>query len=591
MMKIIPLMIILFFFFFYGCETLPSPLTMEYEDLLDIPGPYIPFQESTGVNIHFTGAPEDLLLIKDAGFRWIRMDMTWSRIETVSGWYLGWMGSGHQGSVLSRTSERVYRGKYSLLFNWQVDPKNGEQNLCYAEIDRMYRLPDDTESVNVAIYGDNSDYPLKVRITDKKGETFQYNCGTLSFYGWKIMTIPMVPSNDHWGGNNDGIFDYPIHLQGILVDPPLLKTGGKLYIDTISISRSSRRTTMVIEDFEKISDYDFTETGYDTLVEEAQRLGLNNYFILDYGNTLYETDMSVRTERGRKAFAAFAAEAVERYDQYYIVWEIWNEPNLHLFWSPQPSIDDYMVLVEKTSKAIRKIDPYAIIYAPAASCIPLLWLEECFKKGLLQFVDGVSVHPYRKEHPETVIEDYKKLRQLIQQYKPQKKKIRLVSGEWGYSQKDYLGNRIDEEQQASYAVRMMLVNYFQGMSQSIWYDFKNDGTEPDNTEHNFGLMTFQLEAKKAYHAVKTLNTMLRGYTFKGKIKSRKTDYILQFTNDDNAVIYTLWTTGKTHAVVFPFDSEHWEVYDMYENDEKVRVTTSGFSVRLSCDVIYVKQKI
>jgi hypothetical protein len=590
-MKIIPLLIIPFFFFFYGCETLSPPLTMEYEDLHDIPGPYAPFQESTGVNIHFTGAPEDLFLIKDAGFRWLRMDMTWSRIETVSGWYLGWMSSGHQGSKLSRTSERFHKGKYSLLFKWQVDPEKGELNLCYAEIDRMYRLPDDTESVSFAVYGDNSGHLLRARITDTKGETFQYDCGSLSFSGWKIITIPVSPSTGHWGGNNDGSFDYPVYLQGILVDTPSIKTEGKLYIDTISITRSSRRTKIVIEDFEKDRNLDFTETGYDTLVQEAQNLGLNNYFILDYGNTLYEEDKSVRTERGRKAFAAFAAEAVARYGQYYIIWEIWNEPNLDLFWSPQPSIDDYMTLVEETVKAIRKIDSYAIIYAPAGSGIPFPWLEECFKKGLLRLVNGISVHPYRKEHPETVIEDYKRLRQLVQKYSPQKKEIRLVSGEWGYSQKDYWGNRIDEEQQASYAVRMLLVNYYQGLSQSIWYDFKNDGTNPDETEHNFGLVTQQLAPKRAFHAVKTLHTMLNGYTFKGKIKSNKGDYILQFTNERDAIIYTFWTTGKSHAVVLPLDTGHWEGCTMYGNQVELRETDSGCSLHISGEVVYVKQKI
>jgi len=40
-----------------------------------------------GVNIHFTGAPRDLDLIHDGGFRVIRMDFSWSRIEQQKGVY------------------------------------------------------------------------------------------------------------------------------------------------------------------------------------------------------------------------------------------------------------------------------------------------------------------------------------------------------------------------------------------------------------------------------------------------------------------------------------------------------------------------
>jgi hypothetical protein len=34
-----------------------------------------------GVNIHFRGEPRDLDLIVDAGFKFIRMDLTWEAVE------------------------------------------------------------------------------------------------------------------------------------------------------------------------------------------------------------------------------------------------------------------------------------------------------------------------------------------------------------------------------------------------------------------------------------------------------------------------------------------------------------------------------
>ena len=100
--------------------------------------------------------------------------------------------------------------------------------------------------------------------------------------------------------------------------------------------------------------YDFEGSGYDALTEGCLRRGIRPLYILDYSNKLYEPDRSVRSEVGRKAFASFAEAAARRYAGKGILWEIWNEPNLSQFWSPQPGIDDYVKLVEETAPRIRE---------------------------------------------------------------------------------------------------------------------------------------------------------------------------------------------------------------------------------------------
>jgi len=49
--------------------------------------PDLTIPDGFGVNIHFTGAPQDLDLIRDGGFQVIRMDFSWSRIERQKGIY------------------------------------------------------------------------------------------------------------------------------------------------------------------------------------------------------------------------------------------------------------------------------------------------------------------------------------------------------------------------------------------------------------------------------------------------------------------------------------------------------------------------
>lgn len=178
-------------------------------------------------------------------------------------------------------------------------------------------------------------------------------------------------------------------------------------------------------------EYDFS--AYERLLGSLERHGLRALLILDYSNRLYEPDRSVATEAGRKAFARWAAAAATRFQGRGVIWEIWNEPNIPGFWKPEPNLDDYTALALETVAAIREAAPGEAIVGPATSGIDLAFLEGCFRAGLLEGWDAVSVHPYRQSGPETAAADYARLRRLIDRHAPPGKSIPILSGEWGYS--------------------------------------------------------------------------------------------------------------------------------------------------------------
>jgi hypothetical protein len=297
--------------------------------------------------------------------------------------------------------------------------------------------------------------------------------------------------------------------------------------------------------------YEFEKSGYDALTKGCSKRGIRILYILDYSNRLYESDRSVRTEKGRKAFAAFARAAAGRYKGRGILWEIWNEPNIKQFWRPQPSAEDYCKLVKVTAPLIKKADPSGLIVAPATSGIPFKWLEDCFRKGLLNWIDVLSVHPYRPHPPETVIKDYARLRELIKRYAPKGRKIPIISGEWGYSNINWDKARLSDDRQAQYLVREFLVNLHQGIPVSIWYDWKNDGTNPDEREHHFGTVMHDLKPKAAYLAAKTLSFTLRGYSIDQRINfAGENDFALKLTKDGNQAV-AFWTTDREHEAKLP----------------------------------------
>jgi hypothetical protein len=253
---------------------------------------------------------------------------------------------------------------------------------------------------------------------------------------------------------------------------------------------------------------EFQFAAYDRLVAALDKHKLRAVFILDYGNPLYDEGLPPHTDEARSAFARWAASAVRRYRGKGYLWEMWNEPNIAQFWKPKPDAENYIALAKATGEALRAAAPDEAFVGPATSTIDLKFLEACFKAGLLDHWCAVSVHPYRQTAPDTVEDEYRRVRLLIGKYAPADKTIPILSGEWGYSSvwKDF-----DEAKQATYLSRMFLTNIANDVALSIWYDWHDDGTDPKEGEHHFGLVRHEYhegrepvyDPKPAYQAAKT----------------------------------------------------------------------------------------
>jgi polysaccharide biosynthesis protein PslG len=177
------------------------------------------------------------------------------------------------------------------------------------------------------------------------------------------------------------------------------------------------------------------------------------------------------------------------------------------------------------------------------------FLEAFFSSGILAELDAVSVHPYRARSraPETAAEDYRKLGQLIERYAPApKKQMPILSGEWGYSSHS---RGVSPETQAAFLARQQLSNLLSGVPLSVWYDWKDDGTNPDESEHHFGTMTIDLKPKPAYLAARTLTHELASYRIVRRLSTgNEKDFVLLLKNAAGRCNLAAWTEGETHAV-------------------------------------------
>jgi hypothetical protein len=179
-----------------------------------------------------------------------------------------------------------------------------------------------------------------------------------------------------------------------------------------------------------------------------------------------------------------------------ILWEMYNEPNIG-FWRPKPDVNQYVPLALEVGRAIRAAAPGERYIGPATSGVDMPFLEACFKAGLLEYWDAVSVHPYRQTAPETAAADYAKLRRLIARHAPKGKNVPIHSGEWGYSS---AWKGMDPVRQGKLLPRQWLVNLSNDVPISIWYDWHDDGPDPKEPEHHFGtvLEPFHAGRKPVY---------------------------------------------------------------------------------------------
>ena len=307
----------------------------------------------------------------------------------------------------------------------------------------------------------------------------------------------------------------------------------------------------------------YTWDTYDELTANLEKRGLGAIYILDYSNSFYEdlvvpetplpwetqkTTASPQHKESIDAFARWSAAAAVHYKGKNIIWEIWNEPNIN-FWKPKPDVSQYNALALATCRAVKEVVPEASIIGPSTSELPLPFLESFLSSGILEYLDGVSIHPYRdySKSPETAITDYQKLRELIDRYTPRiEKNIPIISSEWGYSTSS---KGITLETQAAYIVRMQLSNLLSGIPISIWYDWKNDGTDLNDLGQNFGTVTFDLTPKPSYNATKIMNMQMKGYTLIQRLKLQNdNDYALLFRNEEGNFKLIAWTVDERHTV-------------------------------------------
>ena len=329
--------------------------------------------------------------------------------------------------------------------------------------------------------------------------------------------------------------------------------------------------------------YDFSR--YDKLMDACEKNGIRILFILDYQNRLYGEEKSIRGKEQRKGFARFAGEAAKHFQGKGVMWEIWNEPNIAKFWGEEPNVDDYMKLLKVTSRAIRHAAPGAIIVAPATCGCDGGFIEKCGKLGMMEIVDGVSVHPYREGGPESVLRSYNSLHKIIDKYKTRsKKRPRILSSEWGwglpYLDIEVIGGKGAELRQAAYLTRRFCTEALAGIACAIHYKWRED---------NHGLVRTNYSLKPSYRAFEILNEQLTGYSSdvsRLEMGDKEKDFILLFRGELGDKIVA-WRTEGESVIAIPLKRGKAKVIDFLGETVDFRIEQDTLHLTIDGQPVFI----
>ncbi|MGV8927550.1 MAG: cellulase family glycosylhydrolase [Ewingella sp.] len=271
----------------------------------------------------------------------------------------------------------------------------------------------------------------------------------------------------------------------------------------------------------------------DTLIKTAESHNISPLVILDYGNRNYNNGGYPTSAQDIKAFADYAKWVAARYKGKVPYYEVWNEWTVGTGMKGKgdiPPSDVYLQLVKATSIAIKSVDPTAKVLAGSLNPISTngrrlnisdtVWFNQLIKEGILNYIDGISIHPYSFLNPDKSLRNpelnIQKIDDFYNKIKPKNNKdIPIYITEMGVSTHAGLGG-VSQEQAADFIVKYTILAKSKPYIKGVWwYDLRDDGTDSDNQEHNFGFYDNSFNPKQAALAFTNMHNTLKNMIIDG----------------------------------------------------------------------------
>lgn len=270
-----------------------------------------------------------------------------------------------------------------------------------------------------------------------------------------------------------------------------------------------------------------------------------------------------RTEDERQLFAGFAASVVEATRDYDPIYEIWNEWNMQwrkraplngLFGpgaeNPDYAPENYVSVAQAAYRAIKAANPNAtVLTGSIGEDAGWTWTRRAFQAGLAETGDGLSVHFYNHCNPtprrtaEDLIEHAGEFRSAVEEATGRPIMPTYIT-EFGWPN-DTGPCGIALDLAAANIAQFTLWSTTESWIRGVWvYELRDSGERPEEREDNFGLYTYDDQAKPAACAYREAIALAR--SLENRRFETAPDGVRWMTGrgSDGGDVWVLWTTAR-----------------------------------------------
>ena len=269
----------------------------------------------------------------------------------------------------------------------------------------------------------------------------------------------------------------------------------------------------------------------------------------------------------------WTVQLVQNHPSIYAV-EFHNEPGSHANWPGTPQ--EYVTVYSDFANAIHNSTRPTVKALGCGGCSVYLgksFTDGVYKAGLLNFTDGVSLHPYNNgptnlppeidqnyghgTYEQSRIYEY----QYFQKYNLTNKPFELDYTEFGYSSvvsPNCIDCAADANTQAAYLGRLLIAFQDLRSAQGLplnsveSYDLKNDidpaQDKTPNIQHNFGLTNYDLSLKPAFL---TYQNFVSAIPDSNDIVAAPPGTTATADTANNLVVTKLWSRKSDGALIVP----------------------------------------
>jgi len=297
--------------------------------------------------------------------------------------------------------------------------------------------------------------------------------------------------------------------------------------------------------------------------------------------SLYEPDPA--------QFENYCREVAARYKGRVDHWEIWNEPNISVFWEPEPNADAYARTLAAGYRGCKTGNPDCNVLGVslAGGAWPRLqFVEDVFAAGGGANMDLLSLHPYRQPRtPEAtdLTGDMQDAADITRKYESPKQ---LWLTEIGWPTQ--MGRHGSSEAFEALMVPRSFIEAFacDAVDKVLWFRFHDGGWDPSYMEHHTGLVRRDLTPKPAYFAYRSMALALEGQRLARRLDAGLGVRAYVFEGDGKRTL-ALWAPDESVPVAVSGLAEGASRIDLMGNAHPVAARDGVSLVSASPAVQYV----